>query len=641
MQNRQHVRAAGHLLALSGLLLSGYSWAVDAPNACPSGRCPGLGQAFYLSTINTLDISQQTAGARILKDTAIGTCATVSKIGSGSKNSEEFSSTSDLTKSWSVGLGLGNESTPAGGNNIAGYGIDLTGTASANFNRSSTKNESFNSFRLYQNFVDSVVDLNQDSTCYSTQNLDPAFLADFEGLPLSDPKNAAESSTWADYPVFLKRWGSHVQIKQQLGSQYSFWISEDASEKLDIKTLQASACFKIGGYGITLPICPNFGTSEKQSASQKKTVSKLYISGGDAATRNDLMKETTDPVIATERMNAFINKASVSDQAVGFGYTPIWGLLTSVYRQACGQDGAGSKACGNFQRAVNLQAAYEGFLAYQCVKSVARGGLVVQGMVADVPNGNGIYYYQCHQARTGCHSDDDCTNATAEVWWIIKGTGSFCGGGSCIDAQLIDGTSQYRSYVRPLESPLLYDNQDLGVNASCRNDSTATCDLNWGGGKPERYIWVQATNGGGSGTFGVKSLQAMANGASDPGVRAETAQITVQLVDHQALTPAQVKELAHKSEKEHEVPDLVGTLYVTSNDPESQVRINCGDTCFANFKKGWEIQLDAVAQVGKRRFQGWSPNICTNDKNGNGKTIPKRTCLIKVDGDLTVQAYYN
>lgn len=631
-------RALAGLIFVCGWLMTPAAFSQTMPSACPTGTCSGLGQSFYIRSKNLLDVSEQISGSRILRDTAIGTCATVTKLGASSRNSEEFTSTNDLTKSWSAGFGLGNKDTAAGGTNIGGSGFDLTGTASVNLNRSSTKNESFNSFRLYYKLIDSVVDLNQDSTCFSAQNLDPAFLADLEGLPVSDPKNAAENSSWADYRVFLERWGSHIQVKQELGSQLSFWNSEDATEKLDIKTLQANACFKLGGYGIALPVCSNFGNSEKASASQKKTVSKLYISGGDAATRAELLKETSDPVEGQKRITNFIDKAAVSDQAVAFKYMPIWGLLTTVYRQSCGQDGKGSKACDNFQRAVNLQAAYEGFLAYECVKSTGPGDFFVQGMVAEVPNGNGIYYYACKQARTGCHSDNDCTNYSVEgngtlTGWF-KTQESFCGGGSCIDALPIEGTGQYRSIMRPLESPLIRENADLGVNASCRNDSTATCDLNWGGGKPERMIWVQSTGGGGSGTFGAKSLLAKA-GASDPAEPPLTAKVTVQLVDRAALNQRERQEQQKKTNQSRLNGDENRT-YVTSSDPRSQILINCGGTCEANFIKGEEIQLHAEAKVGARKFHSWSDNICANGSRGKG-----RLCVIKVDGDITVQAYYD
>jgi hypothetical protein len=85
-------------------------------------------------------------------------------------------------------------------------------------------------------------------------------------------------------------------------------------------------------------------------------------------------------------------------------------------------------------------------------------------------------------------------------------------------------------------------------------------------------------------------------------------------------------------------PDI-NTIYVTSIDSRSEVRINCGGVCTAKFLKDEEIQLLATASVGGHVFMHWSDGICSNQKS-SGLTIPKRTCIVKVKGDLTVQAHY-
>jgi hypothetical protein len=94
---------------------------------------------------------------------------------------------------------------------------------------------------------------------------------------------------------------------------------------------------------------------------------------------------------------------------------------------------------------------------------------------------------------------------------------------------------------------LIASNDNVGVNASCRNDRTATCDLNWGGGKPERQIWVQSTGGGGSGTFGARAkgiLTASATDNSDPSSVPETQTIKVEMLTHQVCTQLLVHNTA-------------------------------------------------------------------------------------------------
>lgn len=617
------------------------------PDACPGGICPGLGHAFYLPDRNVLDVKEQTSGRRILTDVAVGTCATLTKSGASNKSYESFDSTSSITRSWSTKIGIGDpaSTTPGPTVPLGTSGFTLGGTASTTLSRSSTANESFNSLQLFYYLLDSLVDLNRDNQCWSVNNLEPSFLANFEALPLSDPKNASEGSTWSDYTAFLKSWGSHVQVKQELGSRFSIWQTETASDKLTIKQLEAKTCFNLGYAAATLPLCGNYNDSERLSASQNKSVEKTYISGGSTAARNALLQASPQSEGYSTKLKEFIDSAGNGDQAVGFQYAPIWGLLTDVYRVQCGADGKDSKACQNLQRAVNLQAAYEGFLAYNCVKNTAAGGsFFVQGMLAGPANGNGIYYYSCHQAKTGCRSDNDCNLGTGDenTWVPLVGNWEqcFCEGATCLTPEAIPGTGQYRSVVKPVEKDKTLANSNKGSNASCRDDKTCTCDVSWAGGQQERVVYDQSTGGGGSGTFvtptsvTAKTNSAEATATEDDGTGdSQTVyELKVVVKDQHALTQNQVK-----TQQKQRIKDTIyaetGVTFVTSAD--SRMAIQCGGICNAKFAKDELVVLNAEAQVQGHKFKGWSLSACQNGRKGTG-----RTCEVKMSGDEIVEAYY-
>jgi len=638
------------LLASVTLLVASTTLSVaigaESPPACTGGICSGLGQAFYLPGKNILDVKEQSSGRQILTNVAIGTCASMTKSGASNKNYETYDSTKSVTNSWSTKIGLGGDDPTKGpAIPLGSSGLTLGGTASTTLNRSSTENESFNSLQLYIYLYDSLVDLNRDNQCWSVNNLDKDFLANFESLPLSDPKNAAEGSTWSDYTAFLKSWGSHVQVKQELGSRFSIWQAETASDKLTIKQLEAKACFNLGFAASMLPICGNYNDSDRLSASQNKTVENTYISGGSAADRNALLLANPKSEEYPAKLQKFIDSAANSDQPVGFQYTPVWGLLMDVYRVQCGADGKDSKACQNFQRAVNLQAAYDGYLAYNCVKNTAASGaLFVQGMLAGPANGNGIYYYSCKQAKTGCHSDNDCNLGTGDenTWVPLVGNWEqcFCEGASCLTPETISATGQYRSVVKPVEKEKTLANSNKGSNASCRDDKTCTCDLSWAGGQQERLVYDQSTGGGGSGTFVTpSSVRAMANTSKVTATEDDATSdnpteyaLTVTVKDQHALTESQIQNQQKKRIKNAIYPET-DVIFVTSADP--RMAIQCGGICTAKFIKDEVVVLNAVAQVQKHKFIGWGRSTCLNGRKGTGLT-----CEVRMNGAETVEAYY-
>jgi hypothetical protein len=613
------------------------SLATETPAACPSGVCAGLGHAFYLPDINLLDPTAQTSRRQIFLETALGSCATKTPSGSSRKDFQSYESATSAINAWSGGI-----STSGSGISAAISGFSLGATANANYDSSSLKTSDAASVSLDYVLLDAVVDLNQNAACWSRDNLTPEFLSAFEALPINDPQRAAEASSWADYRVFLQSWGSHVQVKQELGSRLQILESEKSTDQVDTQTLKAKVCFTLGHAAVKVPVCGDYNTTQKNTASTRDTVEKIYIAGGSRESRNKLIAAKAGQ-FSSEDVSAFINSAPNSDQPIGFKYRPVWELLMDVYRSACVTT-KDANACLHFQRAVNLQAAYEGFLAYNCILNrtssadPTKPGLFVQGMIALPPNGNSIVYYACKQTKAGCSNDNDCNAGTGgSGWpWDPKWQQCFCEGSGCITTQLIPGTTQYRSIIKNREPDKSKDNSNVGVNDSCRDDSSCTCNTAWAGGEQEREIWNQATGGSGSGSFtSVKSIRvASASPSSDADTPRTPESYTVSL-RLKNPTPRTDKQEKLQFDQAKEVRNVAGTLGYQVISTDSLTTIECPGRCVGIFSQGSQVTLEARKQVGGQRFRGWSKNTCLNNK-GTG-----RVCVIpSLNSDIVIEAIY-
>ena len=629
------------LLSISSLMLGGYltfsahlALADQTSSPCHDGVCAGLGHAFYLRDINLLDPTAQTSRRQILLNTALGTCATKTPSGSSRKDFQSYESATSAINAWSGGI-----STSGSGISAAISAFTLGATANANYDSSSLKTTDAASVFLDYVLLDAVVDLNQNAACWSRDNLTPEFLSAFEALPVNDPQWAAEASSWADYRVFLQSWGSHVQVKQELGSRLQILESEKTTDQVDTQTLKAKVCFSLGYAAVNVPVCGDYNTTQKNTASTRDTVEKIYIAGGSRESRNKLIAASAGQ-FSSEDVSAFINSAGTSDQPIGFKYRPVWELLMDVYRAAC-VTAKDANACQHFQRAVNLQAAYEGFLAYDCILNrtssadPTKPGLFVQGMVALPANGNGIVYYACKQTKAGCSNDNDCNAGTGSSWWP-KSQQCFCEGSGCISTQLIAGTTQYRSIIKNREPDKSKANSNVGVNDSCRDDSSCTCNTAWAGGEQEREIWNQATGGSGSGSYtGVKSIRAASASSSTESDMLESTETYTISVRLKNPTPRTVKQEKSQFDQAKEVRNDAGTLGYQVISTDSLTTIECPGRCSGVFSKGSQVTLEARKRVGGQTFKEWSKNTCL-DNRGTG-----RVCIIpELNSDIVIETIY-
>jgi hypothetical protein len=471
-------------LIVAGLLMTAASPAkaqtvsLDAAAAasCAGGICPGLGNAFYLPDLNAL--STNTGGVKIFLDTTIPQCATFKASARASRLLSSESSVDSLLRSVSTELALAGT--------YASRRMSVKASASRTTNSDFSRTTTFHSVRLDVTQVFSTVDLTQNSDCVGLGNLDPAFLRAFEALPLIDPQSVAESVSWDAYVQFLRTDGSHVMTQQLIGSRFQQWESSTSNESNIETKLRMRACAEVEGVeagrpGWSVSGCAAFSRDERESSLRVVAQSQRVIRGGSDETRNGLLKE-----VSPETLNAFIDSGRLGDQPIGYQFTPVWNLLARVYRTQCGQSGPGSSACQNLQRARNLEAAYDGWLAVGC-NAQSSGGFTYQEMrTTGSPNQLGIYSYQCWARRTGCEQNRDCR--------MGRGTSTcFCYGPSCFDAgALIEGTEENRTSVRGSRS----GGTNQGVNQSCtyRFGATCGCNQSWRGGLADRSLYLQSSN---------------------------------------------------------------------------------------------------------------------------------------------------
>jgi len=448
--------------------------AEDYPPACPDGICPRLGRAFYLPNYNVI---HNNLGRAVALNTKLGECARKVKSTYAHREEKVVDSMQGLVSEVKKELDLKGE---------VGAATIMTADGSINDHTDYNSNwtASFHATTLDVVSIKLQVFLKQSTECLGDEsNFDPGFLKSFKFLPEIDAEKVDESSSWTPYAHFLKQVGSHIMMRQDIGSRFQQWESSTSNNSNIAKSLAAKACAKVEGDldlgGWSVDSCANYNNSEKRAALKTKSHSDRVILGGSPASRLALLNDVTK-----QTLSDFISSADDGDEAVSHGFKPIWETLITLYSFLCLENGPSSENCKHQQRAHNLQAAYEGFLATGCPKMTTSNGFVYQRMTISDPNAT-IKRYQCEVAKTGCNTDDDCHRGG------VIGAVCYCYGESCIArGHPVIGTSMQRSRVRGDKGVTPYN---YGPNQAChyRIGGGCTCDEKWSGGLGARLLYVQ------------------------------------------------------------------------------------------------------------------------------------------------------
>ena len=444
-------------------------------NICKGGVCPGLGNAFYLPGFNVL--SHFTGGSVILEERRLNRCAVFSEVAQATRDFNFRHDTASTMSSMST------EANVSGSYDQLDLTLDATVKTATGYDATTTTD--IQALTLDVTFQRGVLDFIQDGDCWSADNLTTEFVDAFKALP--NVKSPHLAASWAPYVAFLRAWGSHIMVQQTLGSRFQQWESTRAASKVSQKTLAAKACANVEGVtatdgGWSVKGCAAYSDDERRSSLSVSTNQAQNILGGTVETRQALLKD-----VSKDSLDAFIDSADEADEAILHKWTPVWVLLAKVYGSVC--SASDKSGCADMQRALNLEAAYEGWLAVGCPQVVARKQSIQYMRVASTAPDTGLQTYGCWAKKEGCIADADCSNGGA------IGTVCYCYGGGCVEkdkAQPINNPKAptgYRNKIRSDQS----GSQASGVNQSCWYPFLASCRCEAGKrvGLGNRYLWLQ------------------------------------------------------------------------------------------------------------------------------------------------------
>ena len=343
----------------------------------------------------------------------------------------------------------------------------------------------------YQNLKSSHIVYSKESGVISFENNDkcrklninPQFITDFKKLPVN-VINYELSTSWEPFRAFFNRWGTHVMTQITFGSKIDLWNTESKENSESSSQLEAKLCAQLDGPipDPTSPLaslCSKFDRTKREEALKTSTKETSIYIGGTEKTRDAFIESGN----TRQNISNFINSSSESNQAISYGFTPIWQVFQQIENVSCiesinkGDDK--SLQCDNLQRCLNLEAAY-GFEASGCEKQVTSDGIVYQQFIKE--ESGALKSYKCFNKKEGCNKNTDCH--------FKLGTGCRSYGPSALDKGQHIG-NDYRTTVRGVGS----GNANQGINQSCYyNAIPAECRCNdkWIGELNDRYIWDQS-----------------------------------------------------------------------------------------------------------------------------------------------------
>jgi len=351
---------------------------------------------------------------------------------------------------------------------LKGSAYALSGSFEAITSYSETESTSVSSAMIGITAETGELSLSQTLECRGPDSFSAHFLAAVGARPvkIDSPK---ESASWAAYTTFFETFGTHVVTSVTLRARYGLWESNETYSESSQSTLNIKACAMIEGIspvtpGWSSPGCAAYTSDQKRQALQDASYTFKEIVGGSDDARKALIVETTP-----KTMSDFLN-SSTSNEPILNEYTSIWALLAYAYA------GNSSDKLAMRQRGLNMEAAFEGYLAFTCPYLTTSFGAPIEEFQALAPDTTGLVRYQCWNKKTGCMSDDDCHLGGV-------GTSCYCYGNGCID---VNG----RDFVRAGQSGSFNE----GVNNACYFHFAAHCNCNLDWQDPaqgNRAIWDQ------------------------------------------------------------------------------------------------------------------------------------------------------
>ena len=580
--------------------------ALNRDKACPNGICPNIGMGFYLPDIN---VNKELRGGKVLLKShpKLDECVQVRESYAANGGFKDSNSMTELVSNISSSIsGTADAKTKA-------YSVSTSVSAETGLD-SNTKS-AFHSTIYDKSLTQGLAELVQSEDCFGLSVLSDDFINHFKALPL--PDSNPNDSVWDDYRMFFSSFGSHYLSSLDYGSRFQIWQSSTSASS-DISTnLKAKACAKVEG---TTPIaqggasgCAAYNEATRKKALTEETREDQFIRGGTESARKALLN-----LVSVKTMADFIDTAPASEEPIAWTFTPIWETLQNQYRLRC-EEGKNKAECDNYQRAMNLQAVYEGRGAWECEtrysgngdnngRNILLGGL--RKAPRDKSDKTGVAGWECRQAKIGCNTDDDCH-------YIVGKIVANCYGPTCFEHRIIPGTNKWLTVVRADRDPT--KTKDQGSNNSCYvKGGKGLCQKDWQGGENERErtIWSQGFSS--RGTYAAASATVSASDANsdqedvaDDGYSVEVSisnnhDLFEELAEKRA---AEGSDTAQTEPDANQTNDSVIGYQVLSNPPG----INCpGAACSANFNRGEKVTIVWLDNDPKIKFIKWDDDRCSD-----------------------------
>mmetsp|Transcript_20026 Transcript_20026/g.48105 ORF Transcript_20026/g.48105 Transcript_20026/m.48105 type:complete len:517 (-) Transcript_20026:100-1650(-) len=305
-----------------------------------------------------------------------------------------------------------------GGGPVPGFVI--SGSLNVDWSRTTTSllNQTRASLDAYQ--LNMHYDLTDSIECRGASNLDETFLRELSALPIGDLFDPTHSG-WQSYASFLQEHGSHVLVTATTGSRFTREAKTEDTRETMVEKLKVKACLEAkslaaavtpGKAAPGVKICGGGGYHNTDDVSTSDEMYRNYALGGapDSVVKAVISNENNMPDDA--QLTQFMSEASDSVAPVKFKFEPIWEILDAIYTTPCleSQQAQDNENCQMLQRVTNLQAYYEGILAWKCTEVTTEDFGVIQELryQEEINRATGVRRFECMNHETGCYSDDDC-----------------------------------------------------------------------------------------------------------------------------------------------------------------------------------------------------------------------------------------
>ena len=271
------------------------------------------------------------------------------------------------------------------------------------------------------------------------------------------------------------------------GSKIELWEIEDKENIYSVNVLEAKLCATIDGIipSATSPLfslCSKYNEKQREDSLKSQTKQTNVYIGGTETTRDAFIESGN----TKENISNFIKSSNQSNQAISYGFTPIWEVIQSIENLKCIEkinDGEiKSLECDNIQRCLNLEASF-GYQASLCDKKVTADGIVYQEFVEE--KSGVLKSYKCWNKKEGCNKDTDCN---------LTFGGCKAYGSSALEKGAFLGQNEFKTKIR---GHVNKDSSYNGINNSCNfNLLSGGCKCNdrWIGNLNDRYVWDQTHN---------------------------------------------------------------------------------------------------------------------------------------------------